>query len=124
MLPSPSHPGSKVLEFSKLPMRPTPVGEFRPLFDGPTATLINLEGHITTLRAGEAPHEPHRHPDEEMIILKSGTVDVVINDRVERAGAGSVFFFASNDLHCLKNTGSEPATYYVFRFLSPLTPAK
>jgi uncharacterized cupin superfamily protein len=124
MLPSPSHPGSKILDYAQLPMRPTAAGEFRHLFDGPTATLTNLEGHITTLRAGEAPHEPHRHPDEEMIILQSGTVDVNINGTIQRASAGSVFFFASNDLHGLKNTDAGPATYFVFRFLSPLTPAK
>src|SRR5882724_11157007 len=102
---------SLVLDWEKLQVKPTPKGELRPLFDGPTGTLNNLEGHITTLNPGETPHPPHRHPDEEMIIVKAGTVEVYINDTVQRAGAGSLLFFAPNDLHGLKNVGTTQATY-------------
>jgi XRE family transcriptional regulator, regulator of sulfur utilization len=112
---------SLVLHWENLPVKPTPKGEFRPLFDGPTGTLTNLEGHVTTLNPGETPHDPHRHPDEEMIIVKAGTLEVYINDTKQRAGTGSLFFFAPNDLHGVKNVGTEPAMYFVFRWISPLT---
>ena len=42
----------------------------------PTATLDELEIHITTLNKGETPHAPHQHPDEELVIVKEGTVEV------------------------------------------------
>ena len=121
--PSSAKLPSTVLDWEKLPVKPTPVGERRELFDSPTATFTNLEGHVTTLNPGEAPHPPHSHPDEEMILIKTGTLAVMINDRTQRAGAGSVFFFASNDLHGLRNVGPAPATYFVFRFATPLTPS-
>jgi len=108
-----------MLDWGELPVTPTQVGERRPLFDGPTRTFVNAEGHITTLNPGEAPHEPHRHPDEELIIVKEGLLEVTVNGHARRAGAGSVFFFASGDLHGLRNAAPERATYFVFRFITP-----
>jgi acetyl esterase/lipase/quercetin dioxygenase-like cupin family protein len=113
---------STVLDWEKLPVKPTKTGERRELFDSPTATFNNLEGHVTTLNPGETPHAPHRHPDEEMIIIRAGTLEVMINGVTQRVGAGSVFFFASNDLHGLRNVGETQATYFVLRFQTPLTP--
>lgn len=114
---------STVIDWSKLEAKPTKTGARRELFDGPTATFNNLEGHVTTLNPGEVPHAPHRHPDEEMILIKEGTLEVTINGETKRAGAGSIFFYASNDLHGMKNVGDTVATYFVFRFITAKTPA-
>jgi len=114
---------STVLDWAKLAVKPTKTGERRELFDAPTLTLNNLEGHVTTIRPGEVPHPPHRHPDEEMIIIKEGTLEVTINDETQRASAGSIFFYASNDLHGMRNVGPTSATYYVLRFVTAKTPA-
>jgi len=119
---APKQSGSMVIDWEKLTPKPTKIGERRDVFDGPTRTLTNLESHITTLNPGESPHAPHRHPDEEMIVVKTGTVEVTINGESQRAGPGSIFFFASNDLHGMKNVGLVPATYFVFRFLTAATP--
>jgi quercetin dioxygenase-like cupin family protein len=83
---------STVLDWARLAVKPTKTGERRELFDGPTSTLRNFEGHVTTIKPGEVPHAAHRHPDEEMIIIKEGTLEVTINGTTQRAGAGSVFF--------------------------------
>jgi quercetin dioxygenase-like cupin family protein len=115
---------STVVDWAKLAVKPTKTGERRELFDGPTATLRNFEGHVTTIKPGEVPHPAHRHPDEEMIIIKEGTLEVTINGATQRVGAGSVFFYASNDLHGMKNVGDTNATYFVFRFVTERTPAK
>jgi quercetin dioxygenase-like cupin family protein len=121
--PKPAPLGSMVLDWSKLAVIPTKTGERRSLFDGPTPTFVNAEGHVTTLNPGEAPHEPHRHPDEELIIVKEGLIEVTINGHAQRAGAGSVFFFASEDLHGMRNVGTTRATYFVFRFITPASAA-
>lgn len=106
---------SGVFDWSKLEAKPTKIGARRDVFDAPTPTLGALECHITTVNPGESPHAAHRHPDEELLIVKEGTVDVTINGVTRQAGPGSVVFFASNDLHGLRNNGSVPATYYVLR---------
>ena len=51
------------------------VGVSRQFFRSPTATLDELECHVTTLNPGESSHPPHKHPDEELVIIKEGTVE-------------------------------------------------
>jgi quercetin dioxygenase-like cupin family protein len=109
--------GSAVFDWDALRVQPTKIGVRREVFDAPTATLANLECHVTTVNPGEAPHAAHRHADEEMLFVKEGTVEVTINGVVRLAGPGAVVFFAANDLHGLRNTGRTPATYYVLRFV-------
>ena len=114
--------GSRVFDWAKLAVVPTKAGERRDLFDAPTATLRNFECHATTLNAGEVAHPPHRHPDEEIIVVKEGTIEVTITGGPQRAGAGSVFFLASEDLHGMRNVGDTRATYFVFRMITADTP--
>ena len=110
---------STVFAWDKLEVKSTNKGARREVFDSATATLDRLECHITTINAGLSPHDPHRHPDEELIIVKDGTLEVTINGATQKAEPGSVLFYASNDLHGLKNIGETPATYHVIRWTSP-----
>jgi quercetin dioxygenase-like cupin family protein len=50
-----------------------------------------------------------------LVIVKEGTLEVTINGASRTAGPGSMFFFASGDLHGLRNVGEGDATYYVIR---------
>ena len=113
---------SSVFEWAKLNVIPTAVGERRDLFDTRTVTLRQLECHVTTVNVGEASHPAHTHPDEEMVIVKEGTLEVTINGKVQRAGPGSLIFYSSNDLHGMRNGGDTPATYFVIRWISGDTP--
>lgn len=111
--------GSTAWDWTKMQATPNKTGEVRRVFQQPTATLDELECHITTLRPGETLHAPHRHPDEEIIIIKEGTVESLLGDRAERIGPGSIIFQASNQLHSIRNVGTTPATYHVFKWNSP-----
>ena len=97
----------------------TAVGARRALFRAPTATLDELECHITTLNPGQTSHAPHRHPEEEILIVREGTVESLVNGKLQRVGAGSVIFQASNQEHAIRNVGDTPATYHVFSWKSP-----
>ncbi len=104
----------------------TNVGETgvrREILNTPTVTCANLEGHVTTLNPGEIPHLPHHHPDEELVVVKEGLMQATIKGIAEPvAGPGSIFFYASNDEHGMKNVGNTPASYYVFRIITAATP--
>ncbi len=113
--------GSRVFSWDELIAKPTPVGERRDVANQPTATFERFESHISTLNPGQVSHPPHQHPQEELIILKEGRVAAHINGREQEAGPGSVFFFASNDHHALRNVGDLPATYFVFNFQTAAT---
>ena len=113
---------STVFHWDKLEAKPTKTGARREIVNSPTTTLANLEGHSTTLKAGAAPHAPHHHPDEELIVVKEGVMEVTINGVVSRGGPGSIFFYGSNDEHGMRNVGGTEATYYVFRAMTEATP--
>ena len=96
-------------------LRVTDAGVFRALVDTVTSNLTRLEIHVTTLGPGKSPHPPHRHAHEELMIVRSGTLDVFQNGATRRAGPGAVIFEASNELHGLRNPGPDSATYVVIR---------
>ena len=118
---SPDKLRSAVYAWEDLKVQPTPKGARREFFKSPTVSCQNFSVHATTLNAGETPHAPHRHPDEEIIIIKDGSVEATINGKSEVVGPGSILFFAANDEHGLRNVGDSPATYYVMRVITELT---
>ena len=119
----PAKLGSTVFTWETRVASPTGVGEYRGVARNPTATLREFECHITCLNAGNASHAPHIHPQEELIILREGTLDVHINGVETRVGPGSLFFFASYDWHAVKNVGDTQAKYFVFNFSTEATAA-
>lgn len=108
---------SLALAWTDLKTEQTKAGERRQVFDAPTPTLSNLECHITTLNPGEAPHAAHRHADEEMMLIKEGTVEARFENHTNIVGPGGVIFAASNELHGLRNIGTNRATYFVVKFV-------
>lgn len=114
--------GSTAFDWNSIQAKPTDVGSVRSFFKSRTPTLDELEVHVTTLNPGKAPHPPHKHPNEEMLIIRQGTVEVLINGEWKRVGPGSVVFFASNQLHGLRNVGDEQAIYHVINWKSATTP--
>jgi quercetin dioxygenase-like cupin family protein len=110
---------SSVFDWGAMTAKPTKVGAVRQVLQAPTPTLDELECHITTLNPGQTPHEPHKHVDEELILVKEGTVESLVNGERRRASAGSVIFQSSNQLHAIRNVGDTPATYFVVKWNSP-----
>jgi len=80
--------------------------------------------HITTLNPHTASHPPHTHPNEEMVIVKEGTLQAHVNGKEIVVGAGGVLFYASMQPHAVQNIGDTPATYYVINWASPGTKTK
>ena len=115
---------STAWDWKALTAQATKVGEVRRVVDAPTPTLERLEMHVTTLRAGEASHPPHKHPEEELIVVKEGTVLSLVGGQEHRLGPGSVILQASNEMHSIRNVGDTPATYHVILWRSGATPPK
>ena len=104
--------------------RKTDVGERRDVVQQPTRTLGELEMHITTLNPRTTSHPPHTHPNEEMVIVREGTLQAHVNGKEVVVGPGSVLFYASMQPHGVKNIGDTPATYFVINWASPGTKTK
>ena len=116
---APARLASGVFTWDSLPVEKTASGERRAVFDGVTATTDRLETHVTTIDVGKASHAAHRNPDEELVYVREGVIAATINGVTQSAPAGSVIFFAANDLHGMRNAGDTPASYFVLRWTSP-----
>ncbi|MDF2385845.1 cupin domain-containing protein [Nostoc ellipsosporum NOK] len=116
--------GPAVWDWNRLAVQKTDVGALRNLVRQPTATLAELEMHVTTLNPGLSSHPPHRHPNEELVIVDQGIVEALSGGKWERLGPGSVIFNASNAQHALRNVGGTPATYHVINWKTAATPAQ
>jgi XRE family transcriptional regulator, regulator of sulfur utilization len=113
---------STVFEWNSMVAKPTSFGSVRSIFRGPTATLEELEMHVSTLNPGDNSHAAHKHPNEELVIIKEGTVETLSNGEWKKLGPGSIIFNASNEMHELKNISTTPATYHVINWKTDLTP--
>ena len=54
---------------------------------GPHGHAGRAGAHVSTLPVGQSPHPPHKHPDEEIVIIKEGTVEALVERRGEARGA-------------------------------------
>ena len=108
--------GSRTFDWDAMTKKDVAYGSTRAFFRAPTATLAELEMHVTTLNPGETSHAPHQHVNEELIIIKEGTIETLSLGVWKKVGPGSVIFNASNDLHGVKNIGTGPATYHVINW--------
>jgi XRE family transcriptional regulator, regulator of sulfur utilization len=106
---------ASVFSWAGFKAEPTKTGSRRECFDARTVTLDRLECHVTTLNPGEAPHPAHQHPEEEVIIVKEGVLEAMQNGQTNRVEAGGIIFQASNELHGLRNPGTNQAVYYVIK---------
>src|SRR6185295_14150734 len=115
---------SSFFDWNKIEMVKTEKGGLRNFFDTRTETLEQLEVHVTTLNPGITSHIPHQHANEEMIIVKEGVVEELVNGEFKKVGAGSIIFQAPNQLHTIRNAGDTPATYFAIKWVSAATAEK
>ena len=104
---------SKVYVYEDLPVKENGQNKGRAVLNGLTHSEFPVELHLTELGPGMAPHAPHKHVHEEMVLLQRGTLEVTIDGRTTTLTPGSVTFVASNEMHGWRNPGTERAQYFV-----------
>lgn len=113
---------SHVYDWDKLTTVTRPNGVRRDVFDAPTSTVEKLHCHISTLNPGERSGAPSLHAQEEVIIVKEGTVEAEYDGKAVTSGPGSVIFFAAGATTALHNPGKTPATYIVLNYYPTVAP--
>jgi XRE family transcriptional regulator, regulator of sulfur utilization len=111
-----SNLGPSVFHWDQMQFKPNAVGAQAPLCKQPTATLDQLEMHVSKLDPGKMSHPPHQHVNEELIILREGSCETLSNGQWVKVEAGSVVFNASNSLHGFRNVGTTQAVYHVINW--------
>jgi quercetin dioxygenase-like cupin family protein len=111
--------GASAFDWNTIAVKTNSTGSVRSFFKAPTATLDELECHVTTLNPGVESHPAHKHANEELVIIREGPVEALVNGEMKRVGPGSVVFNASNIMHSMRNVGDVPAVYHVISWYSP-----
>jgi XRE family transcriptional regulator, regulator of sulfur utilization len=107
---------STAIEWNSAAVKTNANGSSREFFEGPTSTLDILECHASTLNPGATNHIILKRPNDEVIIVKEGTIEAFTGDKWVRVGPGSVIFNAANTPQSMRNVGTVPATYHVIMF--------
>jgi len=87
-------------------------------YNGPTDQLSGLCAGMAVLDPGASPHPPHRHPEEEFLIIAAGTGDIECAGVTTPVGPGAVMYCAGNTLHGITNTGKVPLTFYWSKWMA------
>jgi quercetin dioxygenase-like cupin family protein len=111
-------------EWSEIAFKPSANGGRRDILKQPTSVLKELEMHTTTLNEGLPSHAAHNHPDEEIILVRFGTVEETINGAASKLGPGSLIFLTNDDNHGVTNAGKGKCEYYAIRWLTYSEPTK
>ncbi|MEO6238006.1 MAG: cupin domain-containing protein [Vicinamibacterales bacterium] len=90
-------------------------------FNGPTDQLRGLCAGLAVLDPGASPHPPHRHPEEEFLIVAAGTGAIECGGKTTQVGPGDIMYCAGDVLHGITNTGQVPLTFYWSKWLASMT---
>ena len=86
-------------------------------FNGPTDQLSGMVAGMCVLDPGSTPHPPHRHPEEEFMIVASGTGMIECAGKITEVGPGAMMYCAGDVVHGITNTGKVPLTFYWSKWL-------
>jgi mannose-6-phosphate isomerase-like protein (cupin superfamily) len=96
-----------------------------PIFNGSTSNLRSLSCHVSVLTQNSCPHPPHAHDEEEILMLLSGEVDIVIQtgdspDETHRKQlkTDQFVYYPADFFHTLETTSNDPANYLMFKWRS------
>lgn len=108
--------GSLIGDWDMWPLEENEKGERRAIFDRFTALFQKMELHVTTLNEGQMSHNPHKHPQEEILLVRKGNAQVQIGEALYKATAGDLIFFASGVRHNIKNAGKGQLEYFALQW--------
>ena len=104
---------SACFKYEELAVKVNGENRQRAVLNGATHKGAAVEMHLTELGPGLAPHPPHKHVHEEMVLVIRGELDVTISGKTTRLTPGSVGFVASGEEHGWKNPTSGRTEYFV-----------
>jgi mannose-6-phosphate isomerase-like protein (cupin superfamily) len=87
-------------------------------YNGPTDQLSVMCTGMAVLDPGASPHTPHRHPEEEFLIIAGGAGEIECGGKTTQVGPGAIMYCAGNVLHGITNTGKVPMTFYWSKWMA------
>jgi MoaA/NifB/PqqE/SkfB family radical SAM enzyme/quercetin dioxygenase-like cupin family protein len=93
------------------------------LFRGRSPTIRHFSCHVSRLETGHCPHPPHWHPEEEILLVLKGEVEILLPDLPAGDGTpglsltpGELVYYPAFFGHTLTTISQEPARYVMFKW--------
>ena len=93
-----------------------PFGDLRIYYTGRTEQLKSMTAGSLRLKPGMSPHPPHRHPEEEFMVITEGSGEIEVSGKKTRVAPGTMMYCGSNRLHGITNTGKTPLLFYFYKW--------
>ncbi len=97
-------------------------GSFVEYYSGETAGVSELLSGTATIKPGLEIHPPHRHAEEEFLMVLEGEGEWTIGEETFVAKKGDMLYAAAWDTHGIKNTGETPLTFVFWKWNSKGVP--
>ena len=104
---------TKAFLYNELPVTTNGQNKSRRMFTAKTHTGFKMESHQSDIAPGEVNHPPHQHLREEMMLVRTGLMELTISGKPLRLGPGDVGVIGSNEIHNAKNVGTTRAEYFI-----------
>jgi mannose-6-phosphate isomerase-like protein (cupin superfamily) len=85
-------------------------------FEGETYGTTNVLSAVAIINPGMEIHPPHRHTEEEILMVTEGEGTWHLNGETSPAFAGDILYAAPWDVHGITNTGSETLRFVVWKW--------
>jgi len=85
-------------------------------FQGETDQLEVFEAGNLRLKGGQTPHPPHKHPEEEIMLVTEGHGEFSLDGEITHVQPGSMLFCAADKLHAVQAAPDAPLLFYYFKW--------
>lgn len=110
-----------------IPLPPDDEKGWKPyfIFNGTTTGMRALSCHVSVLTHNQCPHPPHRHDEEEILLVLSGEVEIVLpdiggsdQDQHKCLTPGQLVYYPAHFAHTLRTVSTQPANYLMFKWVT------
>jgi quercetin dioxygenase-like cupin family protein len=108
---------TEVLTVAQAKLDHHPFGDQRTFLEGPTQELKSLTVGSIVLKPGDEPHPPHRHPEEEIMLITSGRGTIFVEGKTAPVKTGDLMYSAGNHAHGIKAAADSELAFYYFKWL-------
>lgn len=93
-------------------------GSFYPHFSGQTYGTDSTLAGVANINVGKKIHPPHRHADEEFLMVTKGSGEWYLNGQTFPAKEGDMLYAKPWDYHGIKATPDSTLQFVVFKWSS------
>lgn len=105
-----------VVDEKKAKLTREPFGDLRIYYEGPTDQIKSMTAGSLRLNPGATPHPPHKHPEEEFMLITEGSGEMKVDGKLTQVGPGTMMYCAAEKLHGIVNTGKSPLMFYFWKW--------